>query len=526
MRRRRWIETAVFLAALLGVSRAGRAEEVSAAYVVESIPGPAGVDAQVGGLDFLPDGRVALCFHRGEVYWHEPASGSWTRFAEGLHEPLGLLARSESEVLVLQRPELTRLIDGDGDGAAERYETLSDGFGITGNYHEFNYGPVRDARGDLWISLNTASNVESIFEEVRGAFHPAGLPRDEFYEDWPRNRDRAGRMFARVPYRGWVLRVDPATGALTPWACGFRSPNGLGFDLEGRLFVTDNQGDWVGSSKLHEVRRDGFYGHPASLLWRRDWDRDPVQIPVEELDALREREAVVFPHGIAASSPTQPVVDASRGKFGPFGGQLFVGEMNRPRIMRVMLEEVSGRLQGACIPFLDGNGLRQGINRMAFAPDGSLWIGQSHLAWAGGEGVQRIRWTGERPFEILEAGLTADGFRFRLTGPAGGLAPGWTPGVQRYYYEYHPEYGSPQHDVTAVAVEKVGLLEEGFLLEVGLEELRAGYIYEFQLEGLRSAVGAPLGQSVCWYTANRLRDGSLPPSQIPGVSGPEKLRSE
>ncbi|HUF63302.1 MAG TPA: hypothetical protein VMN36_14600 [Verrucomicrobiales bacterium] len=520
------IDAAVFFAVLLASPRPGGATDRSAAYAVESIPGPPGVDAQVGGLDFLPDGRAAVCFHRGEVYWHEPAAGSWTRFAEGLHEPLGLVARSESEVLVLQRPELTRLIDGDGDGAAERYETLSDGFGITGNYHEFNYGPVRDGKGDLWISLNTASNAESIFEEVRGAFHPLGLPREAFYEDWPRNRDAAGRMFARVPYRGWVLRVDPATGALTPWACGFRSPNGLGFDLEGRLFVTDNQGDWVGSSKLHAVRRDGFYGHPASLLWRPGWDRDPVQIPIEELDGMREREAVLFPHGIAASSPTQPLVDATGGKFGPFAGQLFVGEMNRPRIMRVMIEEVSGRLQGACIPFLDGNGLRQGINRMAFAPDGSLWIGQSHLAWAGGEGVQRIRWTGEMPFEILEARLTRDGFRFRLTRPARGLEAGWKPGVQRYYYAYHPAYGSPQHDLTGVLVEKVDLLEDGRVIEVGLEELRAGYIYEIQLDGLLSDAGASLGHSVFWYTANRLLDGSLPPAQIPGVSRPEDPRSE
>ena len=32
-------------------------------YKVENIPAPKGLDVQIGGLTFLPDGRLAACFH-------------------------------------------------------------------------------------------------------------------------------------------------------------------------------------------------------------------------------------------------------------------------------------------------------------------------------------------------------------------------------------------------------------------------------------------------------------------------------
>ena len=42
----------------------------------------------------------------------------------------------------MQRPELTRVKDTDGDGTADEYETVFDGFGMSGNYHEFAFGPA------------------------------------------------------------------------------------------------------------------------------------------------------------------------------------------------------------------------------------------------------------------------------------------------------------------------------------------------------------------------------------------------
>ena len=91
---------------------------------------------------------------------------------------------------------LTRLTDTNGDGVADRYETVSDQFGLSGNYHEFAFGPVRDAKGNLYIGLNTASNGAGIREKLRGDYNPLGRP---------------GRMYACVPYRGWVIQITPVS---------------------------------------------------------------------------------------------------------------------------------------------------------------------------------------------------------------------------------------------------------------------------------------------------------------------------
>ena len=45
-------------------------------------------------------------------------------------------------VYCVQRGELTRLIDTDGDDRADRYETVCDSWGVSGNYHEFAFGPL------------------------------------------------------------------------------------------------------------------------------------------------------------------------------------------------------------------------------------------------------------------------------------------------------------------------------------------------------------------------------------------------
>ncbi|MDX1564071.1 MAG: PQQ-dependent sugar dehydrogenase, partial [Phycisphaeraceae bacterium] len=336
------------------------ARAVPPEYKVENVPNPPSKHgtSQIDGMDFLPDGRLAVCLPSGEIFFYDTAEKKWHLFAEGLHNPLGLVAESNDTLVVAQRPELTRVRDTDGDGVADRFEALSDQFGMSGNYHEFHFTPVPDGEGGYFFALGTGSSGNGVRAIVRGKFDPRGRP---------------GRMHASTPYRGWVMRYTKE-GKTIPWTSGHRTPNGLGTDLEGNLFVTDNQGDWVGSSKLFHVKKGRFYGHVASLTWREDFEGTPLKTPATELDKLRTRAAVVFPHGSMANSPTQVLAIGPKAKFGPFTGQLLVGEMNKSRIMRVMLEEVDGELQGACIPFIDGKPLRNGNNRFAWAPDGSLYV--------------------------------------------------------------------------------------------------------------------------------------------------------
>lgn len=465
-------------------------ERLSDFYTIENIPMPEGLIAEVGGMDFMPDGRLIACFHRGEVMTYDVETQQWKVFAEGLHDPLGVHALSNQEVWVMQRPELTKLVDRDGDGVAEEYIAVTDDFGMSGNYHEFAYGPEPDGNGNYFIALNCASGNAGIWDELRGTFNPLG---------------REGKMYSPVPYRGWIMQLDQE-GNLIPWAYGFRSPNGLGFDLEGNLFVTDNQGDWVGTSKLYHAEKDKFYGHVSSLVWTPGWDVAPLTLPVSTLDSLRTQAAVLFPHSIMADSPTQPLCIPEEIAFGPFAGQLLVGEMDYPRIMRVMLEKVKGKYQGACVSFMDSTGLTVGNNRLVFAPDGSLWVGKSQYAWVGDRGIQRIVYNGGTPMDVYTMKITQNGFDLTFTRPVDKAIASNPENYQfqRYYYEYHEAYGSDRMDITQVNVKRVDISDDGKKVSLILSEMVPGYVYDLTIHHLKSKKGLVLINNRLFYTANNV----------------------
>ena len=472
------------------------AQKINDSYRVETIKMPEGLTSETGAVEFLPDGRLVACFTRGEVMTYNTLTKEWKLFAEGLHDPLGILVVSNSELLIMQRPELTRVKDIDGDGIADLYEKVTDEFGLSGNYHEFNYGPVKDKDGNIFIALNSSSGGGDIRSEVRGEINPLG-----------RESGSKGQMFSNLPYRGWMMKLGK-DGILRAFASGFRSPNGIGFDLEGNLFSTDNQGDWIGTSPLHHVQEGKFYGHPGSLVWQKGWNKgNPFLLSIPVLDSMRTRGAVLFPHGIIANSPTQPVCDNTSGKFGPFSGQLIIGEMNKEKIVRVMLERIGGELQGACIPFLEGNGLRKGNNRLVFAPDGSLWIGQNAHGWLGDLGIQRIVFTGNQPVDIYSMNLTEKGFDLTFTEPMEEFAATNPENFKfrHYYYKYQSKYGSDQFDIQNVPVTEIKISHDRKKVSLTLAALKTGYVYELSLGDIKTERGASLTNNLICYTLNKLR---------------------
>ncbi len=475
-------------------------------YSIETIELPPDT-LSVDGLAVMPDGRVAVAFYRGWICFYDPKTKKWTTFAEGLHTPLGILPVSNRELLVMQQPELTRLIDTDGDGKADRFETVSDQFGLSGNYHQFGFGPARDRQGNLFFGLGNGSNLASpmtLTTEVRGFMNPFGA---------------VSRMTSDVAYRGWIMQVTPE-GRTIPYASGLREPNGLGVDPAGRLFSIDNQGDWVGACALYRIEKDHFYGHVPSLIWREEFQggQSPILRPVEELDALRTRAAVVFPYGDMSNSPTQPVWDTTGGKFGPFTAQMFLGEMNQRFLMRVMLEDVDGVTQGAVTPFLGDAAnpkMRRGNNRLAFDAEGGLWVGQTyHEAWVGEDGLQRITWKGVVPLEISAMKLTDDGFELMFTRPVNADLAGNPANyaMKTYFYDYHEAYGSAKFDNHPVGVKSAVVSADRKKVTLHLEALEAWRLYDLTLTGLVSDDGQhELLSPWVVYTVNHLLHNTPPP---------------
>ena len=107
------------------------------------------------GLDFLPDGRIAVCTCHGDV-WLVTAStrrlrqATWQRFATGLYHPLGLKV-VDGKIVVLERGQLTRLHDLNDDGEADFYECVNNDWHTGGGEHSYDTCLETDPHGQLLL---------------------------------------------------------------------------------------------------------------------------------------------------------------------------------------------------------------------------------------------------------------------------------------------------------------------------------------------------------------------------------------
>ncbi len=444
---------------------------------------------EVGGLAVLPDGRVVVAVRKGEVWIIDGADSDdredlrATRFAAGLHEPLGLLADG-NDLLVAQRTELTRLRDTDHDGVADAYLTEASGWNVSGNYHEYIFGPKRDGRGNLWLTTNI------------------GIGKDA---------DNT------KPWRGWGLMLTPR-GKLKPMCAGMRSPAGLGANAAGDVFFTDQQGNWVPTNTLHHLRAGAFYGHPDGLA-PASRDDSPVKVgatvkPYASYpEAVRAIPALVppavwFPYMKMGRSATDVVLDDTGGRFGPFAGQLFVGDFTHAQVNRVFLEKVGGQYQGACFPFRSG--FRAAVVRMAFNKQGQMFVGMTNRGWNSfgdaSYGLHRLEWTGKTPFEVHEMRATSDGFLLTFTQQVDPKTAGDVKSyrMSSYTYPYSGAYGGKEIQTKSLKVSSATVGDDGRSVRLVVSPLRAMFVHELHLPGVSSRDGKPLLHDAAYYTLNRL----------------------
>ena len=479
------------------------------AYRVEAVKVPRRMIAEVSGVAFTPMGTLVALTRRGEVWMREAGTEKWRRFARGLHpDAFGLHAESERTVYVTQRPELTQLVDTDGNGEADWFRTLNDDWGMTGNYHEFTYGLARDRHGNFYGGNGMASREANNFQKT--------LIRGNLSTELRVPGDTRDPHRSVTDYQGWIYQID-AAGAFVPFASGFRQPFGIGLSPNDELFATDISGFWMPTSVLFHVEKGRFYGNPEGLKW--DPNFSGKKLTIAELLQMRTPPVVYLPRGPLGSSAGQPVWDTTGGKFGPFHGQIFLGDWTG-LIIRVDLEKVAGEYQGVAFPFLHGEGLRVGGVRGAFAPDGSLYLGQTMRGWAPatGEGIQRIVWTNVTPVEIQTVRLMPGGFSIGFTTPMDPEAVG-NPAiyrVRRFKYHYQIDDGSLQTEEANVPLSGIAPHASGLGVSLALLELLPDYIYEIKIESLKSRDGRPLANPLAYYTANRLLAGQRPatPSKI------------
>ena len=173
----------------------------------------------IGGLDFFPDGRAAVCTFHGDVFIVSGLDAAlqqvtWRRFATGLYHPLGLKIVN-GEIYVSGRDGITRLRDLDGDGEADSYEVFNWDVKVTKSFHEFVFDLQTDPAGNFY-------------------FAKAGPVKN------------GGRGFDRITeHHGCLFRVPPDGSKLEVIATGFRAPNGIGVGPIGEITSGDNEGTWT-----------------------------------------------------------------------------------------------------------------------------------------------------------------------------------------------------------------------------------------------------------------------------------------
>jgi azurin len=476
-------------------------ENIKEAYQIETIPIPKNILLEVGGLAFNDKDQLGISTRHGDVwilenpYLTRDEKPVFRKYASGLHEPLGLAWYHHNFVLS-QRGELTQLQDTDGDGIADRYKAIYS-WPLSGNYHEYSYGPVLDLDSNMLVTLNST---------------------------WV-----GDHMESLAKWRGWLLKITPE-GEMIPWATGLRSPAGLGINLEGDIFYSENQGDWVGSGRITHLEKGDFAGNPAGLRWT-DEENSPLSLkqkdipntglPLHEIAAdIPELKlpAVWLPHGIIGTSTSDILLDTTNGAFGPFSGQMFIGDQGQSKITRVFIEKVEGKYQGACFPFMEG--FSSGVFRMKWGSDHSMFVGMTSRGWnsTGPEmfGLQRLRWTGKTPFEIKTIKARPDGFLLEFTQPVNKdlASKPEAYAVSNFTYHYWSRYGSKILNQQDCMVHQVEVSPDGMSARLIVHGMRKGYIHEIKAAGVKSEKGLPLLHNFGYYTLNNVPGGKILSAQI------------
>ena len=437
---------------------------------------PNGFKPKVGGMDFLSDGRMVVSTWdaAGSIYIVDNVqSGDSSkmnvkRIGFGLAEPLGVKVVNDT-VYVMQKHEMTRLIDTNGDDIIDEYQTLCDDWKVSSNFHEFGFG-LAYKDGYFYATLATAIN-------------PGGASTQP-----------------QIPDRGKVIKVNKNTGAMTFVASGLRTPNGIGIGYKGDIFVADNQGDWLPSSKIVHVRDGAWFGS-------RSVDPEGTKDKKEDLPL------VWLPQDEIGNSPSTPLAL----DLGPYKGQMIHGEVTHGGVKRVFVEEINGQLQGCVFRFIQG--LEAGVNRMQWGPNSNLYVGGIGNPGNWGQngklqyGLQRLVFNNKPTFEMLAVRAKTNGMEIEFTEPLQD-GDGWNADqyeVKQWFYKPTIEYGGPKLDEKKLTVKSATVSDDRKKVFLEFDGNKNNHMIYIRLKKhFISEAGRALWTTEAWYTMNQI------PKNTPG----------
>jgi hypothetical protein len=434
---------------------------------------PAALKPDVSGLDFLPDGSLAVCTwgghrdslltpsHKGMLYILHGVTGdapsvTMETIATGLEEPLGLKVVN-GDIYITERQALSR-------------------FTKTGSTWARN-GKVTDAPGGA---------------ERSEWFYGLDYLNGYFYANFALEFEDGGAITVPQahPHRGTTAKIALNGGAIEYLAGGFRTNDGITLGPDGELYVTDNQGEWMPSCKFIHVIKGRNYGV------------NPVTAPFNT--AKVSPPTVWMPYTRLSKSTSQPIYI----KDGLYAGQFFVGDVVAGGLSRVFIDKVNGEDQGAVISH--SQGLEAGSHRMVWGPDGDLYVGGIGTGdWKqSGKlnyGLQKLKLNGKLVQEILAVRARKGGMEIQFTkalGDAAALAASYE--VKTWKNIPVAKYGGGNEmGAATVPVKSVQLSTDKKSVFLALD-LQEGTVVYLHLLNVPAADGEKPISPEAFYTLNNL----------------------
>ncbi len=358
----------------------------SGSFAVDELILPASnpwlAQVRLTGLDFLPDGRLAVCTWDGDVWLVECPTGpgaaggrlKWKRIASGMFQPLGLKV-VEGTIFVACRDQIARLVDLNGDEAIDYYECFNGDHQVTEHFHEFAMGLQRDAEGNFYYAKSARHALKAV-----------------------------------VPHHGTLLKVSPDGKRTEIIAEGFRAANGVCLNPDGTFFVTDQEGHWTPKNRINWVK-PGIGGHPrfyGNLFGYTD--------VVETSDSAMEQPVCWITNAFERSPGELLRVDSR--SWGPLNESLLCLSYGYGRAYLVLHERAGESMQGGMIA-LPIPSFPTGIMRGRFHQEDGHLYACGMYAWAGNAqapgGLYRIRATG-RPIQLpKELHVSPQGISLQFT---------------------------------------------------------------------------------------------------------------
>lgn len=431
---------------------------------------PGSFKPKVGGMDFLPDGRLVVStwdslgsvFILDGVQEKDPEAIKVKKIATGLAEPLGVKV-VDNEIYVMQKQELTKLVDLNNDDIIDEYQTICAGWKVSDNFHEFAFGLVYKG-GYFYGTLATAINKGGASTQPQ------------------------------VPNRGKVVKISRKDGSFSFIASGLRTPNGIGLGVDNEIFIADNQGDWLPANKIVHLQEGAWYGSRS--------------VDFEGTKDLTETPPVVWlqQHEIG-NSPSQPTIL----NVGPYRNQMIHGDVHHGGIKRVFIEKVNGTYQGAVFRFTQG--LEAGVNRLVWGPDGVLYMGGVGLGgnWShNGKryGLQKLTFNNNTAFEMLAIRAKANGVEIEFTEPlkegVGIKASDYS--INQWWYKPTANYGGPKMDEEQLKINNIQVSSDRkkvFLQLAGMKPKHVVYI-RLNRKTIVNSDDRNLWSTEAWYTLNNI----------------------